>query len=228
VTFLLLHGFTGLPESWAPVGLEDAFAPPLPGHGLDPSPVGSFDDTVEQLLETAPPGAHLVGYSLGGRLAQAMAARAPRRFASLTVIGAHPGLRDEPARSERRRSDAGWARRLRRDGLEAFVDAWEALPLWASQAGLPAAVLATQRAARLAHRAEALAEALTRLGLAEMPSYHAFWERPPLPARRLVGALDAPYRTLYADGPMTLVEGAGHNVVLERPVALRGLLLGGS
>ena len=63
---------------------------------------------------------HLVGYSMGGRLALHVAARRPERILSLLTIGAHAGL-DEDARERRRRGDEALAERIERDGLEAFV-----------------------------------------------------------------------------------------------------------
>ena len=78
-----------------------------------------------------------------------------------------------PARAtecaERAALDAERAAALRRGDLTAFVDAWEALPLFATQRALPSAVQAQQRAARLVHDALALAWAFEVAGLACMP-----------------------------------------------------------
>ena len=61
-----------------------------------------------------------------------------------------PGSPTHGARAERRAADERLADDLERDGLAAFVDRWEALPLFASHAALPHDIRARQRAERLA------------------------------------------------------------------------------
>ena len=97
----------------------------------------------------------------------------PHRFDAAVLIGVHPGLRGEKARRERRGLDAERARRLRTEGLRAFVDAWESLPLFESQREVSEEAIRTQRAIRLDHDGEGLAHAMEVLGLAEMPDYGA-------------------------------------------------------
>ena len=109
---VLLHGFTGAPASWDGVrrSLDDAIpvlAPALLGHdGTAGSPaIRSFDDEVDRLAGAVRgaglEGAHLAGYSLGGRVALGLLVRHPGRFAAATLIGAHPGLQDPADRAER-------------------------------------------------------------------------------------------------------------------------------
>src|SRR5439155_140558 len=73
---------------------------------------------------------HVVGYSMGGRLALHVAAKRPDRLLSLVTIGAHAGL-DEGAREGRRRGDDALANRIEKEGIEAFVKYWGSLPLFA-------------------------------------------------------------------------------------------------
>src|SRR5882672_8953122 len=73
---------------------------------------------------------HVVGYSMGGRLALHVAVRLPERTRSLLTIGAHAGLDDE-ARATRRLADETLAQRIEREGVEAFVQHWESLPMFA-------------------------------------------------------------------------------------------------
>lgn len=236
MTYVLLHGFTGGPASWDSVALPSGarvIRPWLAGHGPSPARPASWGDELERLaalLEAeAVEGAHLVGYSLGGRVGYHLLQRCPERFARATLIGAHPGLDDDEARRARREADARWIRLLREDGLEAFLAEWERLPLWASQARLPAERLAAQRAQREAHAADGLAHALEVLGLAEMPPVAPDALR--LPVRLVVGAEDDKHRALSGalasrlpSVRLTVIEGAGHNVVLERPERLAALL----
>ncbi|MCX5745042.1 MAG: alpha/beta hydrolase, partial [Proteobacteria bacterium] len=112
-----------------------------------------------------------------------------------------------------------WAALLRTQGIAAFVDAWEAQPLFASQARAPAAARAARRARRLAMDPEQLARSLELLGLAEMPDYRgAIDDRCAL----IVGADDAKYVAIARAHAVTTttLAACGHDPTLEQPAAL--------
>lgn len=216
----LLHGFLGDPAVWDRVavpGTTRALA--LPGHGGGPVRA-TWAANLAAVADAIGACDVVVGYSLGARLALGLVAagHAPRAI----LISVNPGLADDAAaeRAARRASDAAWARRLRADGLPAFLDAWEAQPLFASQARAPADELAARRARRLAHDPEQLARSLEAMGLAEMPDHRAA-----ITAERcalIAGADDARYvaiaRALPA--PLEVIAAAGHDPTLEQPAAL--------
>jgi pimeloyl-ACP methyl ester carboxylesterase len=151
-----------------------------------------------------------------------MLATAPELFAGGVLIGVHPGLADEAALRERREADARRAKQLRTWGLPAFVADWEKQQLFATQAVLPAEMKAHQRGIRLEHDPEGLARSLERLGLAAMPCYADALRVAPLPITLMVGRRDAKFRAI-AEGlcehsahiDLVIVEGAGHNLLLE-------------
>ncbi|MEM6796036.1 MAG: alpha/beta fold hydrolase [Acidobacteriota bacterium] len=238
----LLHGFTGRGASWRPtldrLDRGEAWAPDLPGHGgaREKELPGSFEDAADRLASRlereAETPVHLVGYSLGGRLALAIAVRRPRLVGRLTLIGARPGLGPEE-RARRAAADDALARGLLERGLEPFLDSWQALPLFASQRRLPKAVLEAQSALRLGHSPAGLAWALRTLSPGRMPDYRPRLQGLKPPVDLVVGELDAPYlaiaREMQAGGlPRTarlrVVPGCGHNVPLEAPAALAPLL----
>lgn len=243
---VLLHGFTGSSASWGDAlvdALASAHRAPIlvdaPGHGgrageTDP---GAFTAArVRALVDEAAgwSGAHdgsgapfpLVGYSMGGRLALSYAVAHPERVSALVLESASPGLETSRARARRRAADEALAARLERDGIEPFVDRWEALPLFESRGALPAAVQARQRALRLRNDPRSLAAALRGLGTGVLPSY---WDALPgldRPVLLLVGALDRKFvdiagrmETLLPRAELRVVPGAGHTVHLERPDA---------
>lgn len=235
--WLLLHGFTGSPQSWSRVvsGAEldrTSLTPTLLGHGLDwqSRAVQSFDSEVTRLASLASSDGLprlLCGYSMGARVALGLLARQPHLFDAALLIGTHPGLPDEAARAERRNVDASRAHLLRHNGLEAFVAAWEELPLFASQRSLPREPLAEQRSIRLDHDAEGLARSLEVLGLAEMPNYRAVIASIDLPITLMTGSLDRKFseiaNALGEENPHVdteVAQGVGHNVVLEAPAAV--------
>ena len=239
--WVLLHGFTGAPRSWSRVlahaQLEPPpLIPPLAGHERDwrTRDVDSFDNEITRLLSLAASAGQprlLCGYSMGARIALGLLARTPHRFDAALLIGVHPGLTDEGARAERHEVDASRARSLREKGLEAFVAAWEELPLFASQRDLSREVRAEQHDVRLAQDAEGLARALDVLGLAEMPDYRAALASLQIPVTLMTGSHDSKFSSIakaiaseHAHVDAELVNGVGHNVVLEAPAAVAAAL----
>lgn len=228
---LALHGFTGSPRSWD--FLPDQpnvhrLAPALVGH-LDShadSSVLDFEAEVDRLarLSAEPSALHVVGYSLGARLALGLALRHPARVARLTLISGHPGLDSDAERSERRAADERWCELLLTRGSLAFVDAWQAQPLWNTQAGLDRATLDRKRAERLSHDPAGLARSLRVTGLGQMPSYRRHLMQIQVPLTIVAGGLDDKFRNLaqqmaktVAHAELTIVDGAGHDLLLERP-----------
>jgi len=262
VKFVLLHGFSGSPESFhelrrslarvlGPELTMTLEAPALIGHASEastlPISTGGFEAEVQRLLATLPDGMndemndgmndgmndpiHLVGYSLGGRLALGMALTAPSRFRSLTLISAHPGLDSNAAREERRQSDEAWAKLLETQGIGPFVQAWQTQALFQTQRELNADALAEQRRIRLRHEPRALAAALRQLSLSCMPNYAEHLSELRLPVDWITGEHDLKF-TAIAQSMLKLLPHAqhhtapavGHNVVLEAPDWLGRLL----
>ncbi len=252
VVQVLLHGFAGSVLSWQEVAWQtESFAcwesstgkesgplvaVALPGHHPD-APVGEgFEDNVDWLAKTIRMDGisrcHLIGYSMGARLALGIAARHPGIISALTLIGVHPGLTSTTERADRVIADARWAEILRKLGVTAFVDAWEKLPLFASQSCLAPQVLEQQRRIRLAHDPNRLADAMERCGLARMPVYQAVFSRLKVPVQLVVGELDQKFVAIAksiikenSNVVFSSVAGVGHNVVLEAPGSIASLLL---
>lgn len=229
--YLLLHGFTGAPESFA--GLEvppDSVTPTLGGH-LDEPVRGGFEAEVERLAALGQDCRGLLGYSLGGRFALGVLARYPTRFAHALIVSAHPGLATEAEREQRREADARFVHVLEQRGLEGFVDAWQALPLWASQGALPESVKRRQREQRLRHQAHGLAQSLVQHGLGNMPNLRPLLSQVRARVDLLVGEQDLKFVAqarelcqLLPNARLTVAPGAGHNLLLERPELCSSLL----
>ena len=162
---LLIHGFTGRGTSWG--DHAGAFARSfrtivvdLPGHGRTRLPADArrasvecaADDlaTILRRLDAAPP--HVVGYSLGARIALRLAIAHPDAVERLVLESPSAGIADASCARERRAADDALADRIERDGIPAFVADWEAQPIFASQAALPPARAARIRRIRLANR----------------------------------------------------------------------------
>ncbi len=232
----LLHGFAQTPASWAEVLAAlpadlDLRPTALPGHDPALPVAATWDETVDRLAERVGEVDVVVGYSLGARLALGLLARA--RVPAALLVGCNPGLAadDVAARAERRAADAAWAARLRRDGTAAFLAAWEAQPLFATQVRAPTAVRARRRQERAALDPGGLAAALEVLGLGAMPDLRPALVARAGRARLVVGADDARFlaiaRTLAHASPelrCDVVDGSGHDPTLEAPRALADVI----
>lgn len=242
---ILLHGFAQSSASWDAVARKLAatgrpiYALDLVGHGESERPADAcayaLDAQGEALLsfarmvadrEGARPA--VLGYSMGGRVTLAALRRDPRAFAAVVLEAAGFGPATQAERDAATERDAACAARLRADGLEAFMDFWEQLPLFASQRDLPPDVRERLRAGRMANDAEALARTFEQAGQHVMPSRAETLETLDVlragdtPLLYLAGERDEKYRALAAQAAeagatVLIIPGAGHNAHLEAP-----------
>ena len=173
-----------------------------------------------------------IGYSLGGRTALHLAVRHPEAVAALVLEGASPGIADPEQRAAREAEDAARAERIERDGVEAFIDEWEQVPLFATQFELPADVRAAIRATRVANTASGLANSLRGMGTGSQEPLHDRLGEVRVPSLLLAGALDTRYvaaaeemARAMPDATSQVIEGAGHAAHVERPEAFASVVL---
>ncbi len=242
---LLLHGFTGSSRSWdqhlrAFAAVRRTIAVDFIGHGRSDAPEDwrrySMERCVEDLQalldRLAVADFDLLGYSMGGRVALQLAAAVPDRIRRLIVESGSPGLADAPERELRIRADDALAEGIDGDGLTAFVNLWERVPLFASQARLPAEVRARVRAQRLESDPRGLANSLRGTGTGRQTS---LWGRLPslwMPVLLLAGELDEKYcdlaqqmAALLPNATVRIIHEAGHTTHLEQPAAFQETVL---
>ena len=170
---------------------------------------------------TAPEGAAVVGYSMGGRLALHAALAEPSRCRALTLVGVSAGVPDPDARRAADEELAAW---IEASPIEAVVDRWERQPVFATQSP---GLVAAQRPGRLSHQPAELARLLRTAGQGAMPPV---WDRLPeldLPVLCMAGALDETYvaagrrmASLLPRGTLRTIPEAGHAPQLEEPDAV--------
>lgn len=241
---LVLHGFTGSAESMENVAhslARDARVARLElvGHGESEAP-GEIDayrmEACAAQIAAAAAGLgferpHLLGYSMGGRAALAAALAQPERFASLVLVGATAGIADPAERAARIAADRALADSIEAQGLERFVEAWMAQPLFASQQRLGEAVLARARAQRLRNRPHGLAQSLRGMGAGAQAPLHEQLDRFAGPVLLVVGEQDAKFRGLAEQlasrlrrARIAIVEQAGHAAHLEAPARFAAIV----
>jgi len=233
-----LHGFTGSPASFDEVRAHvpgPALLPSLLGHGRPPAEgADGWNEEIDRLaawlVDAGAHGSELVGYSLGARVGAGLLVRHPGLFRRAVLVGPNLGI-DDALRAERRAWEERWQRVLLDEGLAAFVDAWEALPLFDSQLGLPSVERwQQQHDRRMGHTARGLARSLAVQGLSHMPDLRPAFASLSLPVRIVVGARDAKF--LASTEPLAslphvercVVHGVGHNVAFEAPERLAELV----
>ena len=200
---LLLHGFTGRGADWSP------FLPAIQktcrtvvvdllGHGRSAAPADPARHAIERQaadlaeilrrLDVAP--LFVVGYSMGARVALRLAITEPTLVRGLILESPSAGIADPRERATRTAADAQLADQLERDGLEAFLDAWEALPLFAPERRLPAAIQERIRRDRRRNRPDGLAASLRGAGQGSMEPLFDRLRSVRCPTVVVTGALD--------------------------------------
>lgn len=242
---LLLHGFTGSAANWEPhlPLFSDQFSVisvDILGHGRTDSPSNPSHYTMPQVAadiialldgwrikQTA-----LLGYSMGGRLALYLACHYPDRFSHLILESSSPGLPTAAERAARRQNDESLANWIEANGIPAFVDKWESLPLWHSQQQLPEAVRQQLRRQRLQNSSVGLANSLRGMGTGAQPSLWPQLGALTLPTLLIVGDLDTKFVTInekmevqLPNGRLHIIPRAGHITHLERPELFRTAVL---
>jgi 2-succinyl-6-hydroxy-2,4-cyclohexadiene-1-carboxylate synthase len=236
---VLLHGFTGSARAMAGVanGLSDThrtLSIDLVGHGRSAVPrdaaAYSMTACVGQLAaafdELGLHDAHLIGYSMGGRVALAFGAAHPARMRSALLVGASAGIRDSQQRAKRVRDDEALARRIEREGVEAFIDFWISQPFLVNARRLGARGVADARQMRLSNSIRGLAASLRGMGPGAQPPIHEALARIDAPICLAVGEEDLKFRTLAAEisqelpnARIEIVPDAGHSAHTDNPAA---------
>jgi len=228
-----LHGFTENDTVWS-----EALAPAqlacrcvlLPGHGHKPCPpTMTFAGYVDELARSLPSEPFdLLGYSMGGRMALALAIAHPQRIRRLVLVSSAAGMRDAAERDTRHRRDERLAQMLEDEGIGPFVAVWEGSAALRPVQPFTERVAEMMRYVRLSHDPIGLASCLRVFGQGANPM---LWDALPglnIPTLLLAGDADHKYATLMAEmagklpqGRLVRIPDSGHSIHREQPYALR-------
>ncbi|MFJ7665467.1 2-succinyl-6-hydroxy-2,4-cyclohexadiene-1-carboxylate synthase [Lysinibacillus sp. NPDC097195] len=235
-TIVALHGFTGSTATWRNLAEELSHirivAIDLIGHGQTavPEQVSRFA-MAEQLLDLEEifdqlhlENFTLLGYSMGGRIALSYALAYPHRVDKLVLESASPGLRTAKERYERCERDEVLANKIMLNGLQSFVNAWENIPLFASQKRLAQTVKQAVRTERLSQSEKGLANSLRGIGTGRQSSNWDNLTCLALPVLLITGSLDVKFcnialemKALLKNGKHITVNDVGHAIHVENP-----------
>jgi 2-succinyl-6-hydroxy-2,4-cyclohexadiene-1-carboxylate synthase len=231
---LLLHGFLGSSADWSEVAtrLEGEFyclCPDLPGHGRSAGLPGSYSmERTSRLLadlldRNGVSRTHVVGYSMGGRLALFFALAHPERCRRLILESASPGLPTEEERTARRELDEARAAEIETGDFLAFLKAWYRQPLFETyrrHEGL----LEQMIEERSDNSPREVARSLREMGTGSQPSLWDRLEDLRMPVLAVAGAHDGKFVEIaermvlrMPRARTAVVPGAGHTLHAEKP-----------
>lgn len=226
-----MHGFTQTRGCWGRVATElaadhEVVRVDAPGHGRSAAVAADLWHGADLLADAGGPAVY-VGYSMGGRLCLHTALARPELVRGLVLIGATAGIDDPGARAGRAAEDEERAQHLERDGVEAFLRAWMAQPLFAG--------LAEEARCLDARRENTAAGLASSLRLAGTGRQEPVWDRLTaltMPVLVVAGEHDRRFTDLGrrlvssigAHAELALIADAGHAAHLERPDAFLAVL----
>ncbi|NMH67218.1 2-succinyl-6-hydroxy-2,4-cyclohexadiene-1-carboxylate synthase [Bacillus sp. RO3] len=234
---VFLHGFTGDTTTWSLITepLSKKFTCiciDLIGHGRTESPEDPMRYTMDSvardldgiLTELEVDRATFIGYSMGGRTALHFAMKHPERIKALILESASPGMKTIEEREERQKKDDALASRIINGGIQAFVEFWEEIPLFASQKRLPYAERLAIRKQRLNQSPTGLSNSLRGMGTGAQVSWWQSLGSISVPVYLLVGELDGKFvqiaqdmKTLNPDFQIMTFSNTGHAIHVEEP-----------
>jgi 3-oxoadipate enol-lactonase len=228
---MLLHSLGTDHRVWQPqaealAGRFRVLRPDLRGHGATGVPPGPYSiegmarDLLHALDALGVERLAVAGLSIGGMVAQSLAAQAPERVTALVLVDT--ALAIPPAALWRDRAAA-----VRADGMAVIADA--VLARWLTPAADPAAAAAL-RAQLLATAPEGYAGAAEAIAAADLTETT---RRLRLPCLVLVGDQDeatppaaaAALRDAIPTARLRLLPGAAHIPTVEQPALVRDALL---
>ncbi|WP_416827784.1 2-succinyl-6-hydroxy-2,4-cyclohexadiene-1-carboxylate synthase [Ectobacillus polymachus] len=243
---LLLHGFTGSKETWRSFlpSWSNHFrviAVDLLGHGKTDHPTDELRYHIETIAQDLlmildsihVEQAHILGYSMGGRVAITFAKLYPHRVRSLILESTTAGIEDENERIGRVKKDRKLADFIEKSGVSAFVTRWEDIPLFASQKHLPKQSRDDVRNERLLNHAIGLSNSLRGMGTGVQPSWWQRLHEFHMPVLLLCGEYDEKFIGILARMEQMLpnatriqISEAGHAIHVEQPEKFDTIVMG--
>lgn len=224
---IFLHGLLGTKSDWQKV-IENlphfrCLSLDLPFHGENKAvAVEDFEQTalfiesqIQSLIKDEP--YILIGYSLGGRIAQYYALHAQVQRGNLQAVileGANLGLQSEQEKQTRLTNDKIWAERFFHENPETVLEDWYQQPVFSHLNEQQRKSLIEKRKANCGAN---IGKMLLATNLAKQPDFREKVRSSLLPFFYFCGERDQKFRQMAEDNQLdlTLIPHAGHNAHLE-------------
>jgi 2-succinyl-6-hydroxy-2,4-cyclohexadiene-1-carboxylate synthase len=229
---VFLHGFMGSQHDWNFACNywktdRQCLAVDLPGHGRTKIRDESFyrmEETATSLVklldELGLHQSHLVGYSMGGRLALYLAIHYPQKFSKIILESASPGLKTDLERRKRQESDDRLAATLLHEGMEKFIEKWYDQPLFQTLKSHTHFSLLFKE--RILNDPAGLALSLRWMGTGSQPSLWPQLKKIKMSIMLLVGEYDLKFRRIAEEMQkenshffVKVIDNSGHTVHFE-------------
>lgn len=239
--WVFIHGLLGNRHDWQHVLRS---LPPecnwlcldLPGHGgsdkLTLTEGKGFTHTADLIAsclnQLGITQCHLIGYSLGGRIAMFFAKQYPQYIASLVLESAHPGLVSEAEKAARLSHDQAWAQRFSHQPLHQVLTSWYQQAVFRD--------LTQQQQNRLcqlrqSNQGSAIANMLDATSLGRQPNLTPSLQATPAPIHYLVADSDTKFSTIARQLAQQVPNlklhrftEAGHNIHWAKPLEYSQIL----
>ncbi|OWP63822.1 alpha/beta hydrolase [Hymenobacter amundsenii] len=232
LTFLALHYWAGAGHEFDQLAdlLQPEYrllAPDLGGFGAAPAPSGGFSvsayaDAVAAFIEAEKLTRYvLVGHSMGGKIALALAARQPAGLAGLVLLSPSPPTPEPMTEADRQASLQAWGQAAEAEKTQRHITA-QALPA-ATVRQVVADNLRSTRAAWDAWLLEGSREDIgAQMSRIVVPCAIVAGDQDAVMSPSVHGLETLPL--LPAGTPLEIIGGAGHLLPYEAPEAVAALL----
>ncbi|MDO6618417.1 2-succinyl-6-hydroxy-2,4-cyclohexadiene-1-carboxylate synthase [Shewanella sp. 6_MG-2023] len=228
---VLLHGFLGSKEDWQ-ASLQilsqhfHCICIDLPGHGDNQLelPTPGFETAaqsiVDKVIQLGYSQFHLLGYSLGGRIALHIAKLYPKAVLSLLLESAHLGLTSSRDKQARLKHDQKWADKLAVEPIRDFLEQWYQQPVFAN---LTTDARKNLIAIRSKNNPQALLHCFKSTSLGLQQNGEKVLKQLHCPAYLLVGEQDSKFSQLAQQWQQKLqlntvtISHCGHNIHKAQP-----------
>lgn len=178
-------------------------------------------DWFESLEQDLPEQFYLFGYSMGGRMALALAQwldqNHPGTMKGLILEGAHPGLTSDVERIARLKNDNEWAQRFRTESMPMVLADWYSQRIFAEACD---SMRKHWMQSKSLLNGSDMGEMLLHYSLAHQPDYREFLQTTKVPVYFCAGENDKKIVQLgknLENINLLLAPSSGHNVHQENP-----------
>lgn len=201
-TLVFLHGFLGSNQDWNPVIQllgNTYFCHSVDLYALYPQSTSNsrliknnFEEFVEIIISHLKSlgifSFHLIGYSMGGRLAMAISEQI--KPLSITIISSHFGLKNKDEKKKRHEINIHWVKQIQQLSFLEFLHKWYSQPIFSQS---DKKNLIENRLKQEPHK-KILTKMLLELSLGKQPYY---LDKIPPNALFIYGEKDTKYKMLY-------------------------------